>query len=238
MFVRPANRWQAFGIHALVSLFLFLVLASIICFWWYPGFLFLHDGGIDGMKLIAGVDFFIGPVLTLCVYKIGKKGMVFDMVCIALFQLLCLSGGMWSVWKTRPIAVVFAAGSFVTVNSYGYASQKIDISQQPLLNTNWPVWLGVKLPQGDEESIKNLWVMAGTGVEFNVENYVPYGDMHDELKRKGLRVEDLKKASEDMKKISQKNKNVLLFLVKTSEESDAYLAVDVETGKELGFFKR
>lgn len=75
----PKNRYQAFAVHLLISFVLFVFLASIIYFIWYPGFLFWAAGGIDGMKLIAGVDLVIGPFLTLCLYRVGKKGLKFDM---------------------------------------------------------------------------------------------------------------------------------------------------------------
>lgn len=238
MFVRPANRWQAFGIHILVSLFLFLVLASIIYFWWYPGFLFLHDGGIDGMKLIAGVDFFIGPILTLCVYKLGKKSLPFDLAVIGLLQAACLAGGMWTVGSTRTIAVVYAAGSFATTNAYGYSSQKVDIKNVPQLQTHWPVWLGVELPEGAGGQLKAVWAVMGAQLEYNTENYVPYEKMLPELTAKGLRAADTHRANEkELLALEMANPDVRFFPITTSVTADGLLAVNIKTGKEVAFFK-
>jgi hypothetical protein len=238
MFIRPANRWQAFGIHILISLCIFLVLASVIYFWWYPGFLFLHDGGIDGMKLIAGVDFFIGPILTLCVYKLGKKSLPFDLACIAVFQLACLVGGMWTVWSTRTIAVVYAAGSFATTNAYGYTSQKIDIKKVPQLQTRWPVWLSVNLPKGQENQLKAVWAVMGSGLEYSTENYAPYAKNLPELTEKGLHAADTKRKNiKELQTLENANPAVRFFPVTTSTVSDAWLAVDIKTGKEVAFFK-
>jgi hypothetical protein len=44
----------------------------MITYLWYPEFLFKTDGGWNGIRLIAGIDFIIGPTLTLIVYKAGK----------------------------------------------------------------------------------------------------------------------------------------------------------------------
>jgi hypothetical protein len=63
MLVRAENRYQAFVIHITISALVFLVLASIIIFTWYPGFLFKTDGGWAGIRLVAGVDFIIGPTM-------------------------------------------------------------------------------------------------------------------------------------------------------------------------------
>lgn len=237
MFVRPANRWQAFGIHILISLCIFLVLASIIYFWWYPGFLFLHDGGIDGMKLIAGVDFFIGPVLTLCVYKLGKKSLPFDLAFIAVLQVACLAGGMWTVGTTRTIAVVYAAGSFTTTNAYGYSMQKIDIEKVPQLQTRWPVWLSVNLPKGQENQLKAVWASMGSRLEYNTENYVPYEKTLADLSTAGLRAADTHRTDEKaLHALEEVNPNVRFFPITTSVTADGLLAVDVKTGKEIAFF--
>ncbi len=69
METRIHNRYQAFGLHLGISFLIFMILASIIIFFWYPGFLFSTDGGWQGIRLIAGVDLVIGPFLTLMIYK-------------------------------------------------------------------------------------------------------------------------------------------------------------------------
>lgn len=238
MLLKVANRWQAFGIHILISLLIFIVLAAVIYFWWYPGFLFMHDGGIDGMKLIAGVDFVIGPLLTLCVYKLGKKSLPFDLAFIAVLQLACLSGGMWTVWKTRPIAVIYAAGTFASTNAHGYDAQMIDIKNIQQLQTRWPVWLGVELPQEQENQIKAVWSIMGSGLEYSTENYVPYEKVLPALAMKGLHASDTKHADiEALKALEKANPAVRFFPVTTSTVSDGLLAVDTNTGKEVAFFK-
>ena len=47
------TRYAAFGIHLAISFVLFILLASIIRFFWYPGILFSTEGGWEGIKLIA-----------------------------------------------------------------------------------------------------------------------------------------------------------------------------------------
>jgi hypothetical protein len=235
--LRAKNRWQAFGVHILISLCLFLILASVIYFWWYPSFLFHYDGGLEGMKLIAGVDFFIGPVLTLCVYRSGKKGLLFDFIFIAIVQACCLVGGMWTVWKTRPIAVIYAAGTFTSANAYSYASHNIDIKKiNALVQSRWPVWLGVDLPKGQEEQIRTLWAMAGSNVAYNAENYVPYQKMIPELQSKGLRSADTKRTDmAALKVLEEQNTNVRFFPITTSLVADGLLAVDIKTGEPIAF---
>ncbi|HQQ74475.1 MAG TPA: hypothetical protein PK031_04935 [Pseudomonadales bacterium] len=146
MFLKAANRWQAFGFHLFISAALFVVLAAIIYFWWYPGILFQNDGGLEGIKLVASVDFFIGPLLTLFVYKLGKKSLPFDLAFIAVLQAFCLAGGMWTVWQTRPVAVVYAMGAFRSIPYQSFKDYGIDPHDVPALQGKWPAWVAVEMP--------------------------------------------------------------------------------------------
>lgn len=233
---KPTNRWQAFGVHIVLSFILFILLAAIIYFWWYPGFLFLYDGGFEGMKLIAGVDFLIGPFLTLCVYKVGKKSLKFDMACIAILQLACLSGGMWAVAKTRPIAVVFSAGSYATTNGLGYENARYRVDEIELLQQRWPVWLAVDLPEGEDRAIQGLWAIMGEGLQYNVENYVPYEQKLSALEKFAGQASDINDASIALQSYQKEHPEIRFFPMTTSMHV-GYVAVDVKSGKVMDFFK-
>lgn len=109
------NRWKAFAIHLTASVVIFLFLLGIIIAVWYPGILFSIDGGWNGLKLIMGVDVVLGPILTLLVYRSGKKGLKFDLSCIVALQVVCMAAGLSVVYQSRPIALVFAYDTFYSL---------------------------------------------------------------------------------------------------------------------------
>ncbi|MEZ5538920.1 MAG: hypothetical protein R3E63_02950 [Pseudomonadales bacterium] len=238
MFIRPANRWQAFGIHIVVSVFLFLVLASIIYFFWYPGLLFHYDGGLEGIKLIAGVDFFIGPVLTLCVYKVGKKSLPFDLSVIAALQAACLAGGMWTVWQTHPAAVVYADGFFRSVSYQTFKDYGVEPKQVKLLQTLRPTWIAVDMPPEELAKWRKKSAVAGMvdpDLFFQTNYYVP-----------------LQAAQKDIAQAGKKSTEILGFPVDRANESylqgeniryyyaglgagAGYMAVDISTVAPVGF---
>ena len=139
---RITNRWQAFAIHLIISIAIFIVLAALI-YRWYPGVLFLHDGGFEGMKLIAGVDLVIGPLLTLLVFNRAKKSLQMDLSIIAGLQIACLIAGMWAVYQTRPVAVVFSEGAFRSIAVQIYQDAQIPLDANSLFEKPWPVWIAV-----------------------------------------------------------------------------------------------
>lgn len=120
---------KAFSIHFSISVLIFIVLTAIIYFALFPGPLFLTDGGIQGVKLIAGVDLVLGPLLTLLVYKQGKKGNRQDLTIIALLQVTMLIVGCYLVYNSRPIAVIFSDSKFHTMSQSSFEMHGIDSSK-------------------------------------------------------------------------------------------------------------
>ena len=133
---RPANRWIAFAIHFAISTAIFLIFLALITLWWYPGALFFAAGGLQGIKIVAGVDLVLGPLLTLIIYNTAKplRELNWDLSIIALIQVSCLSMGVYIVVNERPVAVVYAFDTFYTIKS------------ADLVDTNSPADLLSKFP--------------------------------------------------------------------------------------------
>lgn len=106
------TRWKASAIHLALSVLVLCTIAALIVWRWYPPALF-HMAHADKLLLIiAGVDVVMGPLLTLIVYKQGKKSLKFDLAVIALLQLAALGYGLNTVWQSRPVYMVAMAGRF------------------------------------------------------------------------------------------------------------------------------
>lgn len=115
MLFSEISKKQAFLTHLGVSVVIFIVLAYLIIFQWYPSYYMEIDGGDRGLATIFFVDVVLGPGLTLLVFKQGKKWLKFDMSMILLFQIIALSWGIRSVYLSRPGLTVFYDGRFACV---------------------------------------------------------------------------------------------------------------------------
>ena len=125
---------KAFAIHLTLSLLVFSSLVFVMLMWWFPGELFLLDGGWQGLKIVALIDLVLGPMLTLVLYKPGKSGLVFDMSCIAGFQLLALAYGFYATHQQRTVAVVYADRNFTTLSADSAdvaAGELVKLEHQP-----------------------------------------------------------------------------------------------------------
>ncbi len=73
------SRWKAAGIHLSISILIGLVVGALLFGVWYPP-PFFHAAGADMLVLLlVGVDVVLGPLLTLIVFKSGKRGLKFDL---------------------------------------------------------------------------------------------------------------------------------------------------------------
>ncbi len=109
---RVITRYRAAATHLAISASIVGTLLAIVFFVWYPGPVFAISGTIKPVYVLVGVDLVLGPLLTLIVYKQGKRGMKFDLTVIALVQLVALLYGGYTLYSERPQYLVFAVDRF------------------------------------------------------------------------------------------------------------------------------
>ncbi len=149
-------RINAFLIHLTISFVIFLVLAYLIVFHWYPIPYFHTDGGWRGIRIIAGVDLVLGPLLTLIVYKPGKPGLKFDLTLIGLAQAAALTWGVWVTYTERPVAVVYTLNHFSPVSQRSLTLMQFPLEKLAVYGDKYPVPVYADLPQAPEQHQKYL----------------------------------------------------------------------------------
>lgn len=223
------NRWQAFSMHLLISLSLFIAMCIIIVVFWYPGVLFTTEGGWQGVRLIAGIDFIIGPTLTLLVYKPGKKGLKFDLAVIGVMQAICISYGMYVVNYSRPAVVAYGDGIYYTTPLLRFDSRDIDIKGSALLNGRYPIWVNIKLPEDKSDRLKLKIDRLWKGLETSIDLYEPYAEALKVLPNEGMSLEEAKKTGIDIP-ANLDSQKVRVFKLNT-RYNNYVIAVDTKTGE-------
>ena len=113
--LRSYNRYQAALGHLSLSLIVFAILGYLVYFCWYPQPLFAIDAGWQGLRILAFVDFVLGPFITLFIFNPKKKELFKDLAIIALIQVSALSYGTYHVYQSRPAVVVYADQTYYTM---------------------------------------------------------------------------------------------------------------------------
>jgi hypothetical protein len=100
------TRWKASGIHLTLSALIGLTAFCLLYFVYYPQPFFKAAGADQLVMILLGVDVVLGPLLTLAVFKSGKKSLKFDLSVIALLQMGALVYGLYVMWVARPVYIV------------------------------------------------------------------------------------------------------------------------------------
>jgi len=109
------TRFQAFTKHFLLSAVIVGTACAVIWYAWYPAPLFEFVGAWSAVQVLIGVDLIVGPVMTLILYKAGKRWLWLDMTVIAIIQLTAFGYGMSVIYQERPCYMVFAVDRFELV---------------------------------------------------------------------------------------------------------------------------
>jgi hypothetical protein len=138
LFRAPESRWTAAATHLALSA---LILGSIAFFaflQWYPAGLH-HSAKLDKLLFIMlAVDIVVGPLLTVILYRRGKKGLTFDLTAIAVLQLAFLGYGLNTLWQSRPLFLVGSQQAFALIFASGLPPEIAERARQE----NWPRFRG------------------------------------------------------------------------------------------------
>ena len=187
------SRFRASGAHFLISAFVACVLLSLCWFIWYPAPLLVALGGHELFLLIIGVDVVLGPLLTLAVFKPGKKSLRFDLSVIALLQVAALFYGMNALLAGRPVYAAALGKEFQVVLAPEVTEANLAKATTRL---PWwgPSWVGTKAAteQYDRNAVMDLERM-GAGRGHLPQLHIPYATMANELLANAASIETLKK---------------------------------------------
>ena len=153
---KQTSTTKAFAIHLVLSLVVFSSLVLTMWFYWFPGELFILDGGWQGLKIVALIDIVLGPALTLLLFRPGKKSLVLDMSVVAAFQIAALSYGFYTTHQQRTLALVLTDDGFVTLPAADHLAANDTLAlkeKQPKsvaeFKNSTPALIGTELPTAE-----------------------------------------------------------------------------------------
>lgn len=180
------NRWKASGTHLLLSLFVIGGIAVTAFVLWYPYALY-RVSGLDRILLVMLViDLTAGPLLTLILYRPGKRGLKFDLTVVAIAQLAFLSYGLHTLWEGRPVFLVGLGDQFTLV--FANEIDSADLSKAPYpewrrLSWTGPQLVGTRMPEDPDQrrKIMDSFMSGGAGIERSPKYYLDFDQIAPEL---------------------------------------------------------
>ena len=200
---RRLSRWQASGIHLLISVAIAAVALVLMLRVWYPPPLFIAEGGNDLLFIMIAVDVVIGPLITLIIFKAGKPRLRFDLTVIALLQAGALLYGSHVMFVARPVFIAFVLDQFEIVRANDLEPASIAQASDPgfrSLPVTGPVFVAIDMPK-DMKVLREIISEAQKGgetVQHLPKYYVPYSKYKEQVIAQGRPIEDLLKREPGM----------------------------------------
>ena len=197
---KALSRWQAAGMHFLICVAIAIVVVTLMLELWYPRPLFEAAGGNDLLFIIVGVDVVLGPLLTLVVFRAGKRGMKFDLTVIGLVQLAALIYGAHIIYLARPAFIVFVKDRFEVVSAAELAPEDLAAARYPQFRKapiGGPGLAAAEMPANPEERRKVIEAaLAGRDMQQLPRLWVPYDTARAEVLSKAKPLEYFRKDSD------------------------------------------
>lgn len=213
-----SSRIKAFLIHGMVSIIIAILIIGLVFFIWYPFPLAKAVGATHIFSIILMVDVVLGPLLTLLVYKAGKKSLVFDLVVVVLLQISALFYGVWTISQGRPAWIVFNADRFDAVRVNDLDLRNANKVKPEYLNPSllFPSWVSAVSPTNTDEKNKILFeaVFSGVDIAQRPTLYHPLSFEEKRIKLKAIDLNELYKFN---------NKNKVKNVIEQYGEANAYL---------------
>lgn len=236
------TRWQASGLHLLISIAIGSGVLALLLLVWYPGPLFEAMGGMGLLLILLGVDVVLGPTITLIIFRQGKRGLKLDLAIIGAVQLTALLYGVHVMYLAHPAFIAFVKVQFQVATPAELEPERLAQAKGPQFRhppLGKPTWVAVDVPD-DTPSRAELTnaVMAGLDVQHFPKYYVPYAERTREILAASHSIEQIRKGEPETGKIidawlarSGKNEADLRYLPLRGREAWIAALIDARTAE-------
>jgi len=159
-----SKRLRYFFLHLTCSLLVGLALLALVFLVWYPAPLASAEGVTTIFLMLLAIDVIVGPLLSLLVYKEGKKTLKMDLSIIVFVQVLAMSYGVYAIAQSRPAWIVQVGWLFevVPANAVDTGDQKQ--AKAAYKNNGWlqPQWVAVDDAKNPQNALAAPQLMSST----------------------------------------------------------------------------
>lgn len=166
---------------------------------WYAAPLDVALGVRHIFLIVLGVDAALGPLITLIIYKKGKKSLVIDLSIVVLIQLAALVYGVHTVAVARPVWVAFNVDRFDVIQANEIDDKYRTSAKPEYQSLSWtgPRWVAVA-PADDPQARSEMLieVMAGApDLPFRPVLYQSLDSLHSAIREREKTLEELNKTN-------------------------------------------
>jgi hypothetical protein len=201
-------------------------------------------GGGGLLFIMSGVDVCLGPLLTLCVFKAGKKSLKFDLAVIGLLQTAALSYGLYVMFEARPAFTVFTNDQFQVASVADIEPKELELAKNPewrRFALTGPLVVAATAPvtQKDKDEILGAALVGADWHQFP-RLYVSYDSQLRNILAKAKPLNDLRAINKnnipvvnDFLKSQHRPESEFSFLPIRTSRCEMAFVIDAHTGDQI-----
>lgn len=233
------DKITAFLIHLSISASVVGIVFAIIFYLWYPKPYYEASAAWEVIRILIAVDVVLGPLLTLVLFKKGKKTLVMDLSIIAVIQISALIYGTSVIYSERPYYVVLSVDRFEMVRQKDIDKAKLQFPELKNKAINRPIFAVATFPEDEEkaaELVQKIVVDGEPDIHQRAELFKKYGDSKELILNAAKEVSKLSKSADkdkpELKAFFAKHadeKENLVFVPLVGKNKDLAMILDKET---------
>ena len=232
------TRLKAFLSHFTLSLVVVSFVLAIVLLLWYPQPFFQIIGARDALSILIGVDLVLGPLLTLVLFKPGKRGLMFDMACVALLQVSALVYGVSVLYEERPYFAVFTVDRFEILARKDVETAELELANLPKKTWTKPIFAVATMPTDPAERsriVEEVIFEGARDIQYRPEFWQSYDVAAGEVLKRVKPLSELLKNNPDKEKsvrsMMEKYPNVqeLVYVPVVGKKQPFALIIDKQT---------
>ncbi len=232
------NRWKAAGTHFALSILVIGGIALAAFLLWYPMGLY-KVAGLDRLLIVMlGIDLTAGPLLTLILYRQGKKGLKFDLAVVAIAQLAFLAYGLNTLRLSRPVFLVGTPEVFTLVFASEIDEADLVLAPRPEWRTlSWtgPRLVGTRMPADPaaRRQVMEEFMAGGAGIERTPKHYQDLSTVAADILRSSKTVENVPTVDPGIIRKTGRTVAELRLVPIVSRRGEGVLLIDASTAEPL-----
>ncbi len=190
-----SKHFQFFFSHLFISLIIALLAMVLVLCIWSPLPLAKAVGVIPIFLMMIVINVIIAPLLSLIVYKEGKKTLKADLSIIVILQILALGYGVYSIEGGRPVWVAYNVDRFELVRKNEVITDHIEQALPQFQDTPWfkPQYVAVKFATDVNQRNDDMFseVFGGISIAQKPERYVNINQAKSQLQQRAKSLKEL-----------------------------------------------
>ena len=233
---------KASAIHLSISAFIIGIFYLFVLTVWYPSPYFQVSGLLSIMLMLVAIDLIIGPLLTFIVFKPKKPSLKFDLLVIAIIQMVALAYGAMAVYKGHPVYVAYTIDRFTLISVGEADPAQAKYNEFKVSTYGKPKVVYAKMPEKGEERNNLMFsaISGGRDLEHHAEYYEPIDQYTNKILERSVAVDkilaypDSKKELESFLEKQGKEAKEFAFLPLMGKEKVMLWALNRKDGKPVG----